>query len=112
MLKLEKRIRFNENDFDEDGNIRASSLLHSFQDIAAEHADILGVGREHLMERDWIWVLSKVKLKVYGSIEADKDVYKRQSFHRHERGEYRRQCAVVVRIRHGYSRSGDTYAGL
>ena len=73
MLKLEKRIRFNENDVDEDGNIRASCLLYSFQDIAAEHADILGVGREHLMERDWIWVLSKVKLKVYGSIEADKD---------------------------------------
>ena len=73
MLKLEKRIRFNENDFDENGNIRASSLLHSFQDIAAEHADILGVGREHLMERGWIWVLSKVKLKVYGAIEADKD---------------------------------------
>lgn len=73
MLKLEKRIRFNENDFDEDGNIRASSLLHSFQDIAAEHACILGVGREHLMEKDWIWVLSKVKFKVYEDIEAGKD---------------------------------------
>ena len=39
-------IRLKQEDFDDKGNIRAGALLYFFQEAAAEHADLLGVGFE------------------------------------------------------------------
>lgn len=66
MLKLKKKIRFTDSDFDEKGNIRASSLMYYFQEIAAEHADKLGIGYEELIKDNKIWVMSKLKFKIFG----------------------------------------------
>ena len=56
MLGIKKNIRFTDTDFDEKGNIRASSLMFHFQEIAAEHADQLGIGYDELIKDNMIWV--------------------------------------------------------
>lgn len=65
MLELKELIRFAENDFDGMGNVKASSLMYVFQEIASHHADDLGIGFEELIKENLIWVMSKLKFEVY-----------------------------------------------
>lgn len=69
MLELKELIRFAENDFDKIGNVKASSLMYEFQEIASHHADEMGIGFEELIKKDLIWVMSKLKFKVYERLE-------------------------------------------
>ncbi len=73
MLELKRNITFDDADFDDNGELKASAMLHGFQGIASEHADALGVGYDELIRDDRIWVLSKVKFKVYGRIEKGRE---------------------------------------
>lgn len=44
---------------------KISSFFLAMQDAASTHASLLGVGYYDLLERDMVWVLSRVKLRIY-----------------------------------------------
>lgn len=73
LLTLQHDLNFGSEDFDAKGNIKASSLMYAFQEIASAHAEGLGLGFEDLMENNYIWVLSKLRFEIVQSIEEDKD---------------------------------------
>ena len=46
------------------GNMKLQLLLDCLQDIAAEHAEMLGCGMEDLVESKRLWVLSRLRLRI------------------------------------------------
>ena len=62
---LEKDYYLRISDFDRYGRLLASSILDIFQDIAASHANDLGIGFSAMSSNDILWVLSKVKFEVF-----------------------------------------------
>ena len=85
LLSLQHDLNFKAEDFDSKGNIKASSLMYAFQEIAADHAKGLGLGFDDLMVNNYIWVLSKVRFEVCGKIEQGRD-YKLVTFPRPKKG--------------------------
>lgn len=74
MLGLKRNIVLSESDFDDSGNIKTSSLMHHFQDIAQLHATSVNLGFEDLMKDCRIWVMTKLKFKVYRKMLAGKPI--------------------------------------
>ena len=64
MLEHRYDVTITENDFNEDGTVKLSSLLYFFQEAATEHADIIGVGMDALLEKNIVWVLTKMKVRI------------------------------------------------
>lgn len=85
MLMLEESISFTDRDFDENGNIKASSLMYAFQEIASDHAASLGFGFDDLIKQDLIWVLSKLKFRVNGVLQKS-TAYRLQTYPRPKKG--------------------------
>lgn len=85
MLKLQRDVTFTADDFDSNGNIKASSLMYAFQEIAAAHAQNLDLGFDDLMANNYIWVLSKLRFKVEGKLEAGKK-YSLETYPRPKKG--------------------------
>ena len=73
LLTLKHDISFGAEDFDAKGNIKASSLMYAFQEIAGAHADSLGFGFDDLIANNYIWVLTKLRFEIKEKLEADKD---------------------------------------
>lgn len=48
------------------GRCRLSSLFLNMQELAAQHASLLGCGREELVRHGIVWVLSRVHLEMFG----------------------------------------------
>lgn len=71
MLELKRIVSFKEEDFDADEHIKASSLMYCFQEIASEHADILELGFEQLIKENLIWVMNKLKFRIYGKLKPE-----------------------------------------
>lgn len=65
-VSLEKDYYLRISDFDRYGKLKASSILDIFQDIAASHANDLGIGFDAMMANETVWVLTKVKFEVFG----------------------------------------------
>lgn len=51
-------------DFDCFDRIKPSAVLDLFQDAAGQHAEELGVGFSALLEKNYLWVLTRVKFKI------------------------------------------------
>lgn len=47
-----------------DAILKINCILDYFQDIAACHADLLGIGMKDLQERHELWVLSRLRLRI------------------------------------------------
>lgn len=75
MLKHRLDFRTTTEDFNENGKIKLSSLLHFCQEVATEHADIIGIGMDELLKIDIIWVLVKMKLRILEDMYQDEDYY-------------------------------------
>ena len=67
MLEFRRTLTLRQEDLDGHGNIRPGRILYYFQEIASDHADALGFGFDPLIAKNMIWVLSKVKYRIYGS---------------------------------------------
>lgn len=63
-VQLEKDYYLRISDFDCRNRLRSSSILDIFQDIAACHANELGIGFDSMITNETIWVLSKVKYEM------------------------------------------------
>ena len=61
---FEKEFELRISDFDCFDKIKPSVILDFFQDVAGEHADILSVGFNDLINKDLIWVLVRTKYEV------------------------------------------------
>ena len=46
------------------GNMKLQLMMDCLQDIAAEHAELLGCGMEDLVESRRIWVLSRLRIRI------------------------------------------------
>lgn len=75
MLEYRLDINVTENDFNEDGTVKLSSLLFFFQEAATQHADIIGVGMDTLLEKNIIWVLTKMKVRILKEVSAGDGYY-------------------------------------
>lgn len=58
--QLEKEYRIHVYETGPAGKVNLHSLFNFMQDIASEHAVILGYGREDLMKKNHFWVLSRM----------------------------------------------------
>ena len=61
-----KEFSLRTSDFDCYDRLRPSSILDLFQNVAGEHATLLGVGRAAMLGRDLIWVLTRIRYEVCG----------------------------------------------
>lgn len=71
ILKLEKQIEFNESQF-KDGNVLPKEILDAFQNIAIAHAEMLGLGFDNMIAKNQIWVVTKLKYELTGTILPNK----------------------------------------
>ena len=55
---------FRTSDYDFRGNIKPSSILDIFQEIAGAHATELNIGFNDLLEKNLLWVLVRVKFEI------------------------------------------------
>lgn len=53
-------LQFTYSDLDASDNILPSSLLQAFQNISADHADIMHIGYKDLISQNLIWVVDKI----------------------------------------------------
>lgn len=65
LRKLEKEYFVHVYETGPDGRINLHSLFNYMQDIASEHAEKLGFGRDDLMKRNHFWVLSRMYAEIY-----------------------------------------------
>lgn len=70
VLLFKEKTAFKNKDFDENGNVRSSALLRHFEQIATDHAELMGIGHDDLMKKNWIWVLSKLRFRMHGEIRT------------------------------------------
>lgn len=52
------------NDFDKYDRILPSSVLSIFQDAAGRHGEQIGVGFKEMLERNYLWVVVRVKFEI------------------------------------------------
>jgi acyl-ACP thioesterase len=62
IFQLEYNLRA--SDFDKFRQIKISSVMDIFQDIAGRHAEELGIGFYSMLEKNLLWVIMKVKLEI------------------------------------------------
>lgn len=67
LLEFKNKIITNANFFDPNGNFRPYSYLDVFQNAAATHAEMLGLGADVLSKQNIAWILTKVKFNVVKS---------------------------------------------
>lgn len=73
LLVYERKIKFRTSDYDKYDQIKIQSLLDLFQDYAGEHANMLGIGYQLMIEKKLIWVLVSSKVDYLGEIKYGKD---------------------------------------
>lgn len=60
----QKEYTLRVNDFDKYNRIKPSAVLELFQDAAGQHAEQLGVGFKAMLDRSYLWVLTRIKFKI------------------------------------------------
>ena len=65
MMKMyEESFTIRVRDCDVNGQWRPGAILESMQDAAGAHSELLGCGRDELIGRDIVWVLSRCELRM------------------------------------------------
>lgn len=61
-------IHLQESDFDANSQLKHSRVLQLMQNLATEHAEILGFGWNKMNENGLVWVLGKIKVNYFNGI--------------------------------------------
>ena len=61
---FEKEFYLRTSDFDCRMDLQPSAVLDLFQDVAGEHARVLGIGRDTMLEKNLIWVIVRARYRV------------------------------------------------
>ena len=64
MKTYEEQIRILTRDCDVNGQWRISAILEAMQEAAGAHSCLLGCGRDELLKRNMVWVLSRIELRM------------------------------------------------
>jgi len=64
LFRFEKEYRVNVYETDPDGALSLAALFNYMQDIASDHAESLGFGRDDLMKNGWFWALSRMYAEI------------------------------------------------
>lgn len=64
IMKYEDRIKLYSSYFDANDKLTPKAILEIFQDIAASHAEQIGVGFQLMLNKNLYWVLSRVKFDI------------------------------------------------
>jgi len=75
LMKTKEECSFSISDLDANENPLASHILQKFQDIAVHNANILNVGFDDLIQKDYIWVVTKIRYKVLKPIKKNQKLY-------------------------------------
>ena len=67
---LEREVTIRHHECGSDSCLKLKDLLDYLQDVAAEHADELGVGLSSIRERRELWVLSRLRLSLTRGIRC------------------------------------------
>lgn len=59
---------------DKKGNIKPNTVLNIFQDAANAHGKLLGVSFEEMIKKNLLWIVTRIRYEVCGSIEEGKEV--------------------------------------
>lgn len=62
-------IEVKPEDFDESGKIRADRVFQYLQYASESHVNSLGVGPDDLIKKDYIWVLTKMRVRYTGEMK-------------------------------------------
>ena len=60
----QKEYYLRASDFDRFEQIKPSAVLDLFQDAAGQHAEEIGVGFKSMLERSYLWVLTRIKFNI------------------------------------------------
>ncbi len=60
----EKKYTLRAGDFDKFNRIKPSAVLDLFQDAAGQHAEDLGLGFTQMINRSYLWVLTRVAFEI------------------------------------------------
>ena len=63
-FRYDKEYRVNVYDTDPTGVLSLAALFNYMQDIASDHAEMLGFGRDDLMKNSWFWALSRMYAEI------------------------------------------------
>jgi acyl-ACP thioesterase len=63
-LKLQKEYKIHVYETGVDSKLNVASLFNYLQDIASDHAEILGFGRDDLMKNNQFWALSRMYAEI------------------------------------------------
>ncbi len=66
-LHLSGKVTVAVSDADFTGRIKPSAVMEYFQDIATEHADMIGVGYAAMMAKNLVWVMTRMSFEVLKS---------------------------------------------
>jgi len=91
---FEDSYRLRAADFDRWERLRPASILDIFQDIAGRHANILGVGKDSLLEKNLVWVIVKLRFRVLRQVKMYDSVRVRTWPLPTERIGYRREYLI------------------
>lgn len=88
------------NDFDKFSRIKPSAVLELFQDAAGQHADEIGLGFSTMIQKSYLWVLTRIRFKIISNpskhqkiivktwpLEPNKLIYRREYSIENESGE-------------------------
>ena len=64
IMKFSTKITLYNSCFDMNDNFTPKSILNIFQDVAALHAEYIGVGFEEMLKQNLYWVLSRIKFDI------------------------------------------------
>jgi acyl-CoA thioesterase FadM len=66
---FEKSYEIRAYDCDYKGRVSPLSVFDFMQDLASQHADLLGFSVQALMQQNMTWVLSRIHLKFLGMVQ-------------------------------------------
>lgn len=93
-----KEYNLRASDFDKFSHIKPSAVLDLFQDAAGQHANELGVGFDEMIQRSYLWVLTRIKFKIISQPKSyQKVVVKTWPLEPH-RLNYRREYCIENEI--------------
>lgn len=74
LMKYTTQITLYNSYFDMNDRLTAKSILNIFQDVAALHAEHIGVGFETMLKQNLYWVLSRIKFDILKMPKPDQTV--------------------------------------
>lgn len=75
MIKHRLDFTAKQDDFDEHGKIKLSSLLYYCQEVAKGNVDAMGIGMDDLLKQNLAWILAKMKLRILGDFVQGAEYY-------------------------------------